>query len=127
MLEASLHHVAMTLTQESDPVAVAIAAHDRWFCRLIDCIPRDLYRPVEEDEEFLNSKYHKHKRAPLAPDERKHIRKQKRSERYGLQSGELANGAQDDDDASGSENDENEESLEEQVRHYGRAKSFTFF
>ncbi len=69
---------------DNDPILINIARHDRSFCSLIECIPKDLYRAVEEDEEVLNAKYFKHKRAPMTADERKLSRKQRRREAYGV-------------------------------------------
>ena len=46
-------------------------------------IPRDLYRPVEEeDEEVLNKRYHKHRKMPLQTDERKALSKKRLKEIY---------------------------------------------
>jgi hypothetical protein len=91
----------------NDPVLARISRHDRSFCALIDCIPRSLYRAVEEDEDVLNAKYFKHKRAPMTADERKNSRKQRRRETYGLvdEEGEADKGraAVDGDDSDGEE------------------------
>lgn len=46
-------------------------------------IPRDLYRPAEEeDEEVLNKRYHKHRKMPLQTDERKALSKKRLKDIY---------------------------------------------
>lgn len=67
----------------ADAVELSIASHDNFFARIIDMIPRDLYKPVEEeDEEVLNKRYHKHRKMPLQTDERKALSKKRLKEIY---------------------------------------------
>jgi hypothetical protein len=94
----------------NDPILARISRHDRSFCSLIECIPRSLYRAVEEDEDVLNAKYFKHKRAPMTADERKMSRKQRRRETYGLggEEGAAADKARSEGDDSEGGDDTNE-------------------
>lgn len=67
----------------SDEIYQLIVSHNAFFGKIIDMIPRDLYRAKEETEESVASqKYYKHRKQPLAPDEKKEIRKRKLSEKY---------------------------------------------
>lgn len=104
----------------NDPILARISRHDRSFCSLIDCIPRSLYRAVEEDEDVLNAKYFKHKRAPMTADERKLSRKQRRRETYGLDGvDERGDG---DDDAAGRSDDDGEESSGDDGNEAGKVQ-----
>ena len=61
----------------------SIKGYDLFFDRIIDMIPRDLYKPAEEeDEEVLNQRYHKHRKKPLQTDERKALSKKRLEEVY---------------------------------------------
>lgn len=49
-------------------------------------IPKDLYKAQDDnDEEELNSRYFKHRKMPIPPDEKKLLSKKKRDEKYGVQ------------------------------------------
>ena len=66
-----------------ESIELSIESHDSFFSRIIDMIPRDLYRPVEEeDEEVLNKRYHKHRKMPLQTDERKALSKKRLKDIY---------------------------------------------
>jgi hypothetical protein len=83
------------------------SAHDSFFASIISMIPRELYKPVEEEEEDTNVKYHKHKKQPLPADVKKNIRSKKIAEKYG-QAAPTKEGDDDDNDdveGSGSEED----------------------
>lgn len=66
-----------------DEIYQLIVSHNAFFGKIIDMIPRDLYRAKEETEESIASqKYYKHRKQPLAPDEKKENRKRKLAEKY---------------------------------------------
>lgn len=95
-----------------DPIYQSVAARDAAFCRLIQLIPKEVYyhtntaegmAPYDDEEETvsrscriinyltimsdhvdLSFRYYKHKKAPLAADEKKSRRKQRRDATYGL-------------------------------------------
>ena len=50
----------------------SLEEHDAFFGRIIGMIPREMYKPVEEEE--FESKYYKHKKVPLPQDVKKSIR-----------------------------------------------------
>ena len=50
-----------------------VLAHDSFFRRIIGMIPRELYKPAEEEDD-VNAKYYKHKKQALPSDVKKSIR-----------------------------------------------------
>ena len=50
-----------------------VQAHDAFFQRIIGMIPRELYKPVEEEDD-VNVKYYKHKKQALPSEVKKSIR-----------------------------------------------------
>ncbi len=56
--------------------------HDVFFQRVVNMIPRDLYKAEETDD--LNERYFKHRQMPLQPAERKKISKKRKGDKYGL-------------------------------------------
>jgi hypothetical protein len=72
--------------------------HDVFFGRIISMIPRELYKPVDEEEGF-ESKYYKHKKVALPSDVKKNISKKKKEEKYGMGEPLADDAGQDDDDA----------------------------
>eukprot|EP01041_Mallomonas_annulata_P001046 gene1046-2048_t len=99
-------------SQEMVDLANRIKEDDFFFSRIIGMIPREMYKPVEEEsDENLNSRYYKvrfsiteilledlknlpvvncityflqHRKQPLQPDEKKLISKKKRSAKYSV-------------------------------------------
>lgn len=80
-----------------------LLSHDRFFTRLVNLIPTDLYNHTESmtgnknshapevvensvikanDGEEGNSKYFKHKKQPLAADEKKLLRQERKKRKY---------------------------------------------
>ena len=51
----------------------AALAHDAFFARVIGMIPRELYKPAEEEDD-TNAKYYKHKKQALSSEAKKSIR-----------------------------------------------------
>ena len=67
----------------AESIESTIESHDSFFARIIEMIPRDLYKPAEEeDEEVLNKRYHKHRKMPLQTDERKALSKKRLKDIY---------------------------------------------
>jgi hypothetical protein len=64
----------------------SIEATDSFFSRMISMIPRELYTHNGSDSnaEENNSKYYKHRKVPLAPDEKKLASKKKLQSKYGV-------------------------------------------
>lgn len=88
------------MATSSDEIYQLIACHNAFFGKIIDMIPRDLYRAKEETEESISSqKYYKHRKQPLAPDEKKEIRKRKLSEKYASNAENSTASVGDDNDA----------------------------
>lgn len=95
-----------------DDVLASLSLHDAFFSRMIDMIPKELYKPPEENEVDVNSKFYKHRKQPLAADVKKAISKQKRAEKYASSSsarGEDEEEGGDDEDEGGDEDDEDDE------------------
>lgn len=76
-------------------MAASLEEHDVFFGRIIGMIPRELYKPVEPEEEF-ESKYFKHKKVPLPQDVKKTISKRKKEEKYGMGEVSSTNGNDDE-------------------------------
>ena len=75
-----------------------IERNDLFFSRIISMIPRELYGVNDsESNNADNSKYYKHRKVPLAPDEKKLASKRKLQTAYGSDS--IAEVSQQDDDA----------------------------
>lgn len=73
--------------------------HDVFFSRIISMIPRELYRPAEEDEMVENNtRYYKHKKQPLPIDVKKEITKRKKAEKYSMNTGDSEGEKSDDGD-----------------------------
>ena len=92
--------------------------HDAYFASIIDMIPRDLYKPSEEE---ASSKYFMHRKLPLTASERKALSKKRKQEVYGSEENKRKKTVGDDDadndddveggnvDAVGEEEEEEEE------------------
>jgi len=81
-----------------DNLELSIRHNDAFFASIIDMIPRDLYKPVEEeDEEVLNKRYHKHRKMPLQLEEKKALSKKRLKEIYEPK-GSVVNKEEDGDD-----------------------------
>ena len=78
-----------------------IERNDLFFSRIIGMIPRELYGVNDnESNNADNSKYYKHRKVPLAPDEKKLASKRKLQIAYGSDSiAEVSQQDDDDDDA----------------------------
>lgn len=61
-----------------------LKSHDQFFTRIINMIPAELYRHSlsEDGDGAINTKYYKHRKLPLTPDEKKLLSKQKIAEKY---------------------------------------------
>jgi len=62
--------------------------HDSYFSWVVAIIPRDLYKTSGDEEAELSSKYYKHRKVPLKPEEKKAISKAKKREVYSSREGE---------------------------------------
>jgi len=69
-------------------------------------IPKDLYQPAEEEEdENENTKYYKHRKLPLAPEQRKLLTKKRKLGAYSVSNPESQSQSEDEED----DNDDNDE------------------
>lgn len=59
-----------------------VCSHDSFFSHVISMIPLELYKPEDEDEGTLNERYHKHRKLPLQPEDKKNIARKKKKEKY---------------------------------------------
>lgn len=75
-----------------------IRSNDAFFQMFVDQIPKDIYHAEENSD--MNTKYFKHRKAPLTSDEKKVLSKKRKSEKYGLngEEGEDEEGADVDGD-----------------------------
>eukprot|EP00596_Hydrurales_sp_CCMP1899_P007184 CAMPEP_0119048516 /NCGR_PEP_ID=MMETSP1177-20130426/59340_1 /TAXON_ID=2985 /ORGANISM="Ochromonas sp, Strain CCMP1899" /LENGTH=376 /DNA_ID=CAMNT_0007024511 /DNA_START=67 /DNA_END=1197 /DNA_ORIENTATION=+ len=81
----------------------SIEGHDSFFSRIIGMISTDLYKHLETDQdEDNNSKYYKHKKTPLAADEKKIASSKKRKAKYSVE-GEEAEEGDEDEEGEGEE------------------------
>jgi hypothetical protein len=80
----------------------SIEGHDSFFSRIIGMISTDLYKHLEtgDADEENNSKYYKHKKAPLAADEKKIASSKKRKLKYSVDGEQAESG---DEDGEGEE------------------------
>ena len=83
----------------------SLEEHDAFFGRIIGMIPREMYKPVEEEE--FESKYYKHKKVPLPQDVKKTISKRKKEEKYSM--GEVPNATGDNDEMEDVDEDSGDE------------------
>ena len=81
---------------------------DTFFGRVIAMIPRELYKPAEDEGEF-ESKYYKHKKVALPQDVKKTISKKKKEEKY-----DMVDTPKDAEEAEAME-DSGEEGMTEQI------------
>lgn len=106
-----------TPNQQMSKTFAITESNDDFFASIISMIPRELYKPADDDDEDLNqAKYFKHKKLPMDSDVKKSISKKRLAEKYGKaevkedggdddeHEDEDTQGGNDDDDA----NDENE-------------------
>jgi hypothetical protein len=82
-------------------------AHDAFFGHIISMIPRDLYKPDEEAQDELNSRFFKHRQMPLGLSEKKAISQKKKEEKYGVKSSSAD--SEDDVEVDGNNDVEEEE------------------
>lgn len=68
----------------TDVLTSKIVKHDKYYSRVIDMIPGELYKhTVSEDAEGAHeAKYAQKRKLPLTNDERKNISKAKKAEKY---------------------------------------------
>jgi hypothetical protein len=65
----------------------SIASNDLYFSRIVAMIPQELYKHSEDaatEAAGINAKYFKHRRVPLAADEKKIVSTLKKKEKYGV-------------------------------------------
>ena len=90
--------MATITASSSSSSSSSIEATDSFFSRMISMIPRELYTHNGSDSnaEENNSKYYKHRKVPLAPDEKKLASKKKLQSKYGVVADDAA-GDKDED------------------------------
>ena len=124
----SVASVASAASVDTTDLRRSAANHDAFFARIIDMVPKDLYKPPEENPVDVNSKFYKHRKQPLAPDVKKALSKQKRAEKYapggeddqdGGAGGEAADDDDDGDDDDDDDDDDDETQEEEDRRIEG--------
>ena len=110
-------------------VSDTLKSHDTFFGRMIDLIPKELYKPPEENDVDVNSKFYKHRKQPLAPDVKKAISKNKRAEKYAVSSSSMAGmsatGDDDDDDNEDDEDEDDNQGVAEGWKHKGHKAALT--
>lgn len=72
-----------------------IRSNDAFFQMFINQIPKEIYRAEENSD--MNTKYFKHRKAPLTLDEKKILSKKRKNEKYGLNGDETGEGDETDD------------------------------
>lgn len=71
--------------------------HDSYFSWVVALIPKDLYKSTgDENHEYAESKYYKHRKVPLKPEEKKAISRAKKHEVYSRQTNDDEENIEDD-------------------------------
>jgi len=83
-------------------------AHDSYFSWVVSIIPKDLYKTIGDEDAELSSKYYKHRKVPLKPEEKKAISKAKKREVYSSREGEEERSDGEGEDDGQDEGDEDE-------------------